>query len=363
LTAAAANAQVSLSWSAASGASSYKVKRSTVSGGPYTTIQSGLTSTSFTNTGLTNGTTYFYVVTAVNSTGESVNSNQASATPKTLSPSACRDATTTGVPPGTHLTPIDSLVITAPGTYSGYDVMNGVEIRSPNVVLENSLIRTTNGDGVTIHAVENVLIRDSEIGGGLDGTTIAAGSAVLFAEYRENVALSGAGARKLLRVHIHHVGDGARADGYGTIQDSFIHALSYQEGDHSDGSQNSGWPHFAYIGNTIEGGLTSGILLQANGDPTLPPSNDDTRHDIFDVAIDNNCFLGRIEPTGSATAAIYTSDQTGGVSDVRVTNNRFARTGLGTAVLVCGTQSPFTAFSGNTYIEDGAPILSPDNCN
>jgi len=71
---------VSLTWNASSGATSYHVKRATVSGGPYTTVGSP-TSTSFTDTGLTNGTTYFYVVTAVNSAGESGNSNQASATP------------------------------------------------------------------------------------------------------------------------------------------------------------------------------------------------------------------------------------------------------------------------------------------
>src|SRR6266508_3002075 len=74
--------QVSLSWNASSGATSYNVKRSTTSGGPYSTVASGVTSTSFTNTGLTNGTTYFFVVSAVNSAGESGNSNQASATPQ-----------------------------------------------------------------------------------------------------------------------------------------------------------------------------------------------------------------------------------------------------------------------------------------
>lgn len=81
LTATAGNAQVSLSWTASSGATSYNVKRSTTSGGPYSNIATGVTSTSFTNTGLTNGTTYFYVVSGVNSSGESPNSNQASATP------------------------------------------------------------------------------------------------------------------------------------------------------------------------------------------------------------------------------------------------------------------------------------------
>src|SRR6185312_9935994 len=58
----AGNGQVGLSWSASSGATSYNVKRSTANGGPYTTVASGVTSTSFTNTGLTNGTTYFFVV-------------------------------------------------------------------------------------------------------------------------------------------------------------------------------------------------------------------------------------------------------------------------------------------------------------
>src|SRR5262249_34390193 len=55
--------QVALSWNASSGATSYNVKRSTTNGGPYTTISSP-TTTSYTDTGLTNGTTYYYVVTA-----------------------------------------------------------------------------------------------------------------------------------------------------------------------------------------------------------------------------------------------------------------------------------------------------------
>ncbi len=81
LTAAAGNAQVALSWTASSGATSYNVKRATTSGGPYTTVAAGVTATSYTNTGLTNGTTYYYVVSAVNSAGESANSAQAAATP------------------------------------------------------------------------------------------------------------------------------------------------------------------------------------------------------------------------------------------------------------------------------------------
>ncbi len=75
------DAQVSLGWTAASGATGYSVHRSTASGGPYTTIQTNVFGTSFTDTGLANGTTYYYVVTATNGVGEGPASNEASATP------------------------------------------------------------------------------------------------------------------------------------------------------------------------------------------------------------------------------------------------------------------------------------------
>jgi fibronectin type 3 domain-containing protein len=80
LAASAGNAQVSLTWSATAGATSYHVKRSTTSGGPYTQV-SAPSGTNSTDTGLANSTTYFYVVSALNSAGESGNSTQASATP------------------------------------------------------------------------------------------------------------------------------------------------------------------------------------------------------------------------------------------------------------------------------------------
>jgi len=80
LAATAGNGQVSLTWSGSAGATSYNVKRATVSGGPYTTVATA-TTTSYTNTGLTNGTTYYFVVSATNSAGTSGNSNQAAATP------------------------------------------------------------------------------------------------------------------------------------------------------------------------------------------------------------------------------------------------------------------------------------------
>lgn len=84
LTASPGNKQVTLRWNTSIGAESYIVRRSTVSGGPYTTVQTNVTATSFVDTGLTNGTKYFYVVSAINGNGESGNSNEANATPNVI---------------------------------------------------------------------------------------------------------------------------------------------------------------------------------------------------------------------------------------------------------------------------------------
>ncbi|MGI4790670.1 MAG: protease pro-enzyme activation domain-containing protein [Janthinobacterium lividum] len=75
------NAQVALSWTGSSGAATYNLYRSTTTG-TETLYKSGLTATSYTDTGLTNGTAYFYKVAAVNSAGTSALSTEASATPK-----------------------------------------------------------------------------------------------------------------------------------------------------------------------------------------------------------------------------------------------------------------------------------------
>src|SRR5205823_16749 len=78
--------QVSLSWPAVTGSSGYHVKRSVVNGGPYVGVACP-SSTNYTDTGLTNGTTYYYVVSAdfingPNAGGEGPDSIQASGTPQ-----------------------------------------------------------------------------------------------------------------------------------------------------------------------------------------------------------------------------------------------------------------------------------------
>lgn len=80
LTAVAGSRQVALNWELAVGATNYYVERSLASGGPYTLV-GATTATNYTDTGLTNGVTYYYVVAALRASGQSANSSEANATP------------------------------------------------------------------------------------------------------------------------------------------------------------------------------------------------------------------------------------------------------------------------------------------
>ena len=80
LTALAGDAQVSLSWSASANASHYNVKRSQTSGGSYSLV-TATASLTLTDTSVSNGITYYYVVSADNVAGESTNSNEVAASP------------------------------------------------------------------------------------------------------------------------------------------------------------------------------------------------------------------------------------------------------------------------------------------
>jgi len=150
LTAVAGPGQVSLSWNASPGATSYDIKRSTTSGGPYTQTNTA-TTVSFVDTSVTNGTTYYYVVTAVNSSGQSGDSNQASATP-----------TAAGPPPPTGLTAVAetgevSLSWTASRGATSYDIKrsttSGSRYTQIGTVTTNRYVDTSVTNGTTYYYV------------------------------------------------------------------------------------------------------------------------------------------------------------------------------------------------------------------
>jgi titin len=121
---------VALRWTASTSGnpSSYRIYRGTKSDGEATTpiATVGGTVTTFTDTGLKNGTTYFYFVDAVNAVGGSPNSNEVSVTPSgttaTPSPTSTPTATATtapGTPFGVVITPRQGNILLQWGFQSG----------------------------------------------------------------------------------------------------------------------------------------------------------------------------------------------------------------------------------------------------
>ena len=158
LTATPGNARVVLNWNSASGATSYNVKRSTTSGGPYTIVASPA-STSYTNTGLANGTTYYYVVSAIKGASESANSSQVSATPQIPPP----------VPTGLHATAGNAQVGLTWGTSSGatsYNLKRSTTSGGPYTIIANTTSRsytdTGLANGTTYYYVVSALKGGSE---------------------------------------------------------------------------------------------------------------------------------------------------------------------------------------------------------
>src|SRR4029077_4269070 len=85
LTAPVGSQQVTVAWAPSARATGYNLKKGTTTTGPWTTVAT-TTGTSAIATGLTNGTKYYFVVSALSSSGESANSTYVLATP--LAPAA-----------------------------------------------------------------------------------------------------------------------------------------------------------------------------------------------------------------------------------------------------------------------------------
>jgi len=174
LTATAGTGQVGLSWTASSGATSYNVKRGAANGGPYTQIGTS-TSASYMDTSVTGGTTYFYVVTAINTAGESGNSNQASATPMVAVPSAPTGLTATA---GSQQV---CLSWTASSGATGYNVKRGAASGGPYTQIATasatSYIDTNVTAGTTYYYVVTAVNSGGESGNSNQASATPTGSA------------------------------------------------------------------------------------------------------------------------------------------------------------------------------------------
>lgn len=132
LAATAANAQIQLSWSPSSYATSYILKRSLINEGPYSNISTSATP-GYVDSGLINGTTYFYVVAAVNAYGEGIDSASISAIPANI----IRYQINSGGPTTSPF--VADNYYAAGGTYSITRTVNtaGVSSPAPNAVYQS----------------------------------------------------------------------------------------------------------------------------------------------------------------------------------------------------------------------------------
>jgi autotransporter-associated beta strand protein len=113
------NKELDLSWGAASGAATYNVKRSTLSGGPYTTV-ANVSATSYNDVNVSNGTPYYYVVSSVGQTKEGANSAEAFGVPgstsSTWSPNAATGSFSVAANWLENAVPVNPSVITFPSS-------------------------------------------------------------------------------------------------------------------------------------------------------------------------------------------------------------------------------------------------------
>ncbi|MBB6734675.1 DUF4832 domain-containing protein [Cohnella zeiphila] len=170
LTATAGNSQAALAWSASSGAATYSVFRSTTSGSGYAAVASGIAGTSYTDTGLTNGTTYYYVVKAVNSAGTSGNSNEASVTPSNIVPPPAAPTGLTATAGNAQV----SLTWTASADATSYRVLRSTTSGSGYAVLSGNVSGTSYTDTGLTNGTTYYYVVQAVNSGGTGGNSVQA---------------------------------------------------------------------------------------------------------------------------------------------------------------------------------------------
>lgn len=232
-----------------------------------------------------------------------------------------RNATNTGVPAGTVLTPSGSITVTVDNTVlSGLDVNGCITVNAKNVTIKNTRVRCNGYYPIRADGGSNTLIQDVTIDG--------MGSSTPTAVYGDSYTV--------LRANIFGVGDGPRAGSNVTVQDSYIHDLVVANGSHNDGIQSTGGSNIVIRGNNIQHPGQGNATLMLT--PTFGP--------LSNVLVENNLLNGGAftvhaggDPTEAATTnVVFRNNRFGrdylygiksfGVGDISWTNNTWFDTGV-----------------------------------
>ena len=271
-------------------------------------------------------------------------------------PSSCGypDATNTGVPAGTRLRKVPEQVRRGPGwtwdprgwvsitgkgtVFDGFDVSGTVDVLAAGVVVRNSRIRRSGESfGVAVRHVPNVTVENCEI------FAPDAGRRRLMVGVKD--VYGDAVGLRVLRNDIWHTATGIQMTA-GLVEGNYVHDLGLTGGDHVNGF-------------TDNGGVTRPLVIRGN---TFfnPHSQTDAISLFQDFGVIANRLIDDNLVAGGSYA-IYAGAGPRPTSNIRITNNRFARTFFRAS----GRWGPITAyqasgagnlFSGNVWDDTGAPV-------
>ena len=284
LSAAAGDARVALGWLAPSSdggspITNYKIYRGTSSNGESLLITVGNVST-YTDTGVSNGVTYYYVVTAVNGIGDSGASGEASATP-TAGPTA-PDA-----PQGLHASPgsgrVD-LTWSAPGfdggsPITGYRLYRGTNSNNRSYSVDVGDVLSYPDTGLTNgQRYYYVVTAINAVGEGLPSSEASARPATYPDAPQKLQAIAG---NRLVTLQWSGPGfdGGAPVTGYkiyrGTTSGSttFLATVGGGNDSYADGGLTNGQAYYyriSAVNRVGEGGLSAEVSTTPSSGPAVP---------------------------------------------------------------------------------------------
>ena len=233
-----------------------------------------------------------------------------------------------GVPAGTKLTSSGSVTVSKSGSVvSGLDISGCLTVTASNVTIKDTRISGT-CDLIVNNQGRDLVLDHVEIDGRGSAGTLGIG-------YNAFTIRNG---------YIHGVGDGVRANGDVTVQNSLITDLASGGGSHNDGIQITEGRNISIVGNVIENrntqtsailigadqGSIANVLVEANvlagGGYSLyggarPPGG----NSISNIVIKNNRFSTKYFATGGRYGPMTATDD----SAISVSGNVWDGTGKG----------------------------------
>lgn len=324
--------------------SSNSVSSSTSTGSTSTTGSSASQSSSSTSTSPTSSSSSTSTPTKSASASSSPSNNQTSSPSSTQTssalvgcwakPSACGypDATNTGVQPGVTLTPSGSRTITQNGAVVQNLLITGeLDIFANNVTVRNVKIVATGG----YHALytgwnySGIVIDHVEIDGRHLNPSVP--------------GLVGSGFTATA-LNIHGTGDAIDIGDNVTIRDSWIHDLTVNSGDHTDGVQSTGSDNDLITHSTIDATLIGGGVANS----ALIIGAD--LSDMGTVNVTNNLL-------GGGNYTLFAGADPGYSSGViNFSGNRFARNARYGPCSFAPSSGHTIGFTNNIWDSDGSPV-------